>query len=354
MMWRLGRWRDIRSAVEPYSVKVTITLAFNAYAVSAAAWVMASPVLGMVETSRAWIRSYHALDFSTRQMTLCMVCTAFSGNLPAALSALSIKASAPSKVALATSETSARVGDAFSIMLSSIWVATITGLPSCRHLRMIFFWIDGTSSMGHSTPKSPLATIMASDASMMFSMRFTALGISIFARTAALPSTLAFTSKMSCSFWTKETATQSTPFSRPNSRSCQSFSVTEEMGRSTPGRFTPLRLEIVPPSYTLQVTLRPCFSTTFMRTMPSLMYTLSPLVKMSKISGWGRLQRFLSPSSGLSSMTKKSPSSRSCFAWSLNAPRRILGPCKSCKMVMGLPCFSSSLRIFSMLVLWVA
>lgn len=37
-------------------------------------------------------------------------------------------ASVPSKMALATSETSARVGRGFSIIESSIWVAMITGL----------------------------------------------------------------------------------------------------------------------------------------------------------------------------------------------------------------------------------
>ena len=43
------------------------------------------------------------------------------------------------KTALATSETSARVGRGLRIMESSIWVAMITGLPRPWHLRIICF-----------------------------------------------------------------------------------------------------------------------------------------------------------------------------------------------------------------------
>ena len=46
-------------------------------------------------------------------------------------------ASAPSKIAVAMSEHSARVGAGLSIIDSSIWVATITGLPWERHSSMI-------------------------------------------------------------------------------------------------------------------------------------------------------------------------------------------------------------------------
>ena len=59
-----------------------------------------------------------------------MVATASTGNCPAADSADSITASAPSKIAVATSDTSARVGTGLEIMLSSICVATTTGLPA--------------------------------------------------------------------------------------------------------------------------------------------------------------------------------------------------------------------------------
>ena len=61
-----------------------------------------------------------------------MVETASTGNWPAADSADSMIASAPSKIAVATSETSARVGTGLAIIDSSIWVATTTGLPARR------------------------------------------------------------------------------------------------------------------------------------------------------------------------------------------------------------------------------
>ena len=59
-----------------------------------------------------------------------MVATASTGYCPAADSADSITASAPSKMAVATSDTSARVGTGLVIIDSSIWVATTTGLPA--------------------------------------------------------------------------------------------------------------------------------------------------------------------------------------------------------------------------------
>ncbi len=58
-----------------------------------------------------------------------MLCTVWMGYLPTAVSPESMTASAPSKIALATSETSALVGVGAEIILSSICVATATGLP---------------------------------------------------------------------------------------------------------------------------------------------------------------------------------------------------------------------------------
>ncbi len=73
-----------------------------------------------------------------------MTSTACTGWRPAAVSPESIRASAPSKTALATSEDSARVGRGRSIIDSSIWVATMTGLPSRRPASMIRFCSTGT------------------------------------------------------------------------------------------------------------------------------------------------------------------------------------------------------------------
>ena len=63
---------------------------------------------------------------------------------------------------MATSETSARVGTGSTIIDSSIWVATTTGLPARRAARVICFWRAGTVSSGSSTPRSPRATMMPS------------------------------------------------------------------------------------------------------------------------------------------------------------------------------------------------
>ena len=78
-----------------------------------------------------------------------MVATASAGYCPAADSADSITASAPSKIAVATSDTSARVGTGLEIIDSSIWVATTTGLPARRDVRVICFCTPGTFSQRH-------------------------------------------------------------------------------------------------------------------------------------------------------------------------------------------------------------
>ena len=68
-----------------------------------------------------------------------MISTAAVGNLPPAVSPLSITQSAPSRTAFATSDASARVGRGLEVIDSSIWVAQITGLPAMLHLAIIIF-----------------------------------------------------------------------------------------------------------------------------------------------------------------------------------------------------------------------
>ena len=135
-----------------------------------------------------------------------MVATASTGYLPAADSADSITASAPSKMAVATSDTSARVGTGLLIIDSSIWVATTTGLPARRAARVMNFWMPGTRSSGISTPRSPRATISASVMSRISSSRVTACGFSILAITAARPRVIFLASAMSSGRWMNESA----------------------------------------------------------------------------------------------------------------------------------------------------
>ena len=72
-------------------------------------------------------------------------------------------ASAPPSTAPAASLASARVGRGSVRIDSSTCVATITGTPRARALRRISFCTRGTRSSGISSPRSPRATITASD-----------------------------------------------------------------------------------------------------------------------------------------------------------------------------------------------
>ena len=85
--------------------------------------------------------------------------TTSTGSWPIAVSPDSMTASVPSNTALATSLTSARVGAGASIIVSSICVAVMTGVPTLTQWRMICFCRCGTSSSGQSMPRSPRATI---------------------------------------------------------------------------------------------------------------------------------------------------------------------------------------------------
>ena len=127
-----GRLRLTRATVLPVAVKHTMAAAPSVAATSQAARATASWVVccgGRCASIRRW---YSALASVLRAMRSIMR-TASSGYLPAAVSAESMIASVPSKMAFATSLASARVGRGFKIMLSSICVAVMTGLPASWH-----------------------------------------------------------------------------------------------------------------------------------------------------------------------------------------------------------------------------
>ena len=190
-----------------------------------------------------------------RRAIWLMVATASTGKSPTALSFDSITASVPSRMALATSLTSARVGRGQLTIESSIWVAVITGMPRPLHLRISSFWSNGTSSAGISTPKSPRATITPSHRGRIASIWSMASNFSIFATTGVLwpwEAIKALISSMSEGFRTKLRATQSTFCSRPNARSVRSLSVKARIESCTSGKFTPLLLESTPPTVTVQ------------------------------------------------------------------------------------------------------
>ena len=109
--------------------------------------------------------------------------TASTGYFPDAVSAESITASDPSKIAFATSDASARVGRGFCVIDSSICVAVITGRRASRARAMIIFCTTGTRSGFISTPRSPRATITPSATRKIASRFSIASGFSSFAIT---------------------------------------------------------------------------------------------------------------------------------------------------------------------------
>ena len=129
-----------------------------------------------------------------------------------AVSPDSITALVPSNTALATSDTSARVGVGAVTIDSSIWVAVITGLPWATPVRMICFWMWGTSSSGRRTPRSPRATITPSATWRMSSRLATAGPVSILATIIGPSEPMARrTAATSSAVCTNDTATESMP-----------------------------------------------------------------------------------------------------------------------------------------------
>ena len=192
-----------------------------------------------------------------------IISTASRGNLPTALSPESMTASVPSKMALATSLASARVGRGFSVMDSSICVAVMTGLRKSSARRMTCFWISGTFSGATSTPRSPRATITPFATSRMASRFSMACGFSSLAITGATPPSAAIARRArttSSAVRTNEMAMTSTACFRPNARSSSSFSVSDGMLTFVPGRLMPWCSPSIPPFSTSQMTSRRKFS----------------------------------------------------------------------------------------------
>ncbi len=208
-----------------------------------------------------------------------MVLTVSTGYLPTLVSPESITASAPSSTALATSDASARVGREFSIIESSIWVATMTGLAFSRHSCTARFCTSGTWSSGSSTPRSPRATMTPSKASTIASRLSTASGFSTLASTGRCTPTslmIAWASLMSSAERTKESATRSTPRPSAKRRSSVSFSDSAGTLTATLGSETPLLLLTGPPSVTSTRMSLPVTSVTSTATRPSSISSRSP------------------------------------------------------------------------------
>lgn len=275
-----------------------------------------------------------------------IVLTVSTGYLPTEDSADSITASAPSRIALATSEASARVGRELVIIDSIIWVATITGLALRRHISTRRFCTTGTCSSGYSTARSPRATITASKAMTTSSMFLTACGFSTLAMTGTLrpsSSITRWTSRTSLASRTKDSAIMSTPIRSANRRSSMSLSDSAGTFTAAPGRLMPLWSEMTPPSTTSARTRGPSTSMTRSATLPSLIRIGSPCETSPGRPLYVVPQMVLSPATSSVVMVNSSPATSSTGP-SANLPRRILGPCRSASTPTALPVSSATLR----------
>ena len=180
---------------------------------------------------------------------------ASTGYCPIAVSSDSRIASVPSRTALLTSETSALVGVGEMTMLRSIWVAITTPFPAALALSTMRRCIRGTRSIGISTPRSPRATITESTSGRIESrLSMPSPRSSLAITSALLPAALRYRRayRISSPVRTKDTATQSTCCSTPNSRSSLSLLVKTGWSIGIPGRLTPLKDETTPELRTRQ------------------------------------------------------------------------------------------------------
>jgi hypothetical protein len=185
----------------------------------------------------------------------------------------------PSITALATSETSARVGIGSWIMDSIIWVAVITTRFNARATRMMFFCAPGTSAKPISTPRSPRATITTSLARAISSIRSTASARSILATSRArLPAacTRRRASSMSAAARGNDTARKSRSSSAAARISSRSLSVSAPAESPPPCRLMPLASDSSPPTRTRHSTREPATRSTSSMIAPSFSSSRSP------------------------------------------------------------------------------
>ena len=132
-----GLSRATNRGVAPRAVGVTIARAPTSRATRTAAS-LTDPATNPAGCAR-WANTSGSSVASARRAIRAIVSTTFAGWRPIAVSSESITASVPSRMALATSPASARVGCGASTMLLSICVAVMTGFALALASRMIRF-----------------------------------------------------------------------------------------------------------------------------------------------------------------------------------------------------------------------
>ena len=167
---------------------------------------------------------------------------------------------------------------------------------------MSSFCITGISSIGISTPRSPLAIIMPSETRIISSILLTPSLFSIFAmiRISEPPffSRKAFISLISSALLVKDAATKSTSCSIPNLRSSLSLSLRKGSDRVIPGTFIPLCDDTAPPLSTLHTISVSVFSITSISIRPSSISIFVPILTSSGSPAKVMEQCSLSPSHG--------------------------------------------------------
>ena len=267
---------------------------------------------------------------------LAIALTTSTGYDPTAVSAESMTASVPSSTALATSNTSARVGIEFSIIDSIICVAVITIRSRFRVLEIKSFWMPISWASPTSMPRSPRATITPSQASIMSSSRAlsaTTSARSILAIIAALTSTSlssSLASSISLTEATKETATKSGLIVSMLLMSALSLSVRAGAAIPPPSLFTPFLELNFPPTITVQLTVVSETLSTRRRILPSSKRRISSTTRLLGRSLYSMPTQELSPSSAsLLRLRSNASPAVSMTEPSRNPAMRIFGPCRS-------------------------
>jgi len=179
------------------------------------------------------------------------------------------------------------------------------------------------------TPRSPRATMIASERCTIASSRSIAgRGFSSFDSTIAWSPIRARASSMSSGRCTHTTsAPSSTPIASAKRSPRASFSVSGEIGSTTPGTFTPLRSLRRPPTITARHRMVPSERVDLQlqaAVIGAVMWRRGS--RAAKISGCGRFTRRASPSAGFAGPAGTVPRAASSTGAAGEAPDPQLGP----------------------------
>ncbi len=286
---------------------------------------------------------------SAERVSASIALTASTGFSPTAVSSLSMTASAPSSTAFSTSDASARDGRRDATIDASICVATMVHFPRRAARLRICFWMMGTCSKGSSTPRSPRATMIPSEASRIWSRHPIASGRSSFAITGVFRSgpRSRRASSMSDAERTNEMATRSTSVPERNARSFRSFSVRVSVLILRPGRLRPLWEKSRPPVRTRHTTSLPVTRSTASSMAPSASRMRAPGSTSSARRSCAVWAAVSEPSMSRGVSVNVPPSTSSTPAAGMR-PMRSFGPWMSARTAIGRFSRRAASRIVSM------